>query len=526
MRLGSRGSSFPARAGKTYDLLSSIDMMERVMSAEPSTGAKGPTLQAAESLDAFIERAHSALDLETTAYDIANEGRRVLGCDRLSVAICRDAQSQLVAISGVDTVSRRANSVRLLERLINAVLESDQTIAVTGSTENIPPHIAGPLRKYLAETSAHNVAVIPLRFTTSNRDGSGTTNNVGALVVEQFNDDGSLHAEQRKINTIVRHSTLALRNAAEHQQQSSLWARLGGRQFRRRLKKTLLILTTLAVIAALMFVPTDFTVEGTGELQPLNQRDVFAGADGIVSTIHTNHADQVQADDLLIELRRPQLEFEISRVLGELQTTRQRLATARTARLQTTGSTQSTSVAVQQYAVAEEELRQTIKNLEKQREILELQTHDLNVRSPLSGQVITWDLEKRLSARPVQRGQRLMTVAELDGPWILEIELPDHRTGHVIDAQKSLQPGLDVSYIIASNPEVTHHGTLESVSTATDFDETERPTVTLRVSIDRDDIKNLRPGATVMARVHCGERSIGYAWFHDLIDAVRMWFLF
>ena len=35
-------------------------------------------------------------------------------------------------------------------------------------------------------------------------------------------------------------------------------------------------------------------------------------------------------------------------------------------------------------------------------------------------------------------------------------------------------------------------------------------------------ITDLRPGATVMAKVHCGQTSVGYAWFHDVIAFVQI----
>ena len=46
------------------------------------------------------------------------------------------------------------------------------------------------------------------------------------------------------------------------------------------------------------------------------------------------------------------------------------------------------------------------------------------------------------------------------------------------------------------------------------------------IPIDRDEIPELVPGATVVAKVHCGRRSLGYVWLHDVIEAVQMWILF
>ena len=38
----------------------------------------------------------------------------------------------------------------------------------------------------------------------------------------------------------------------------------------------------------------------------------------------------------------------------------------------------------------------------------------------------------------------------------------------------------------------------------------------VKVAIDKGDLDYLRPGADVMAKIHCGRRSLGYVWFHDV----------
>jgi hypothetical protein len=60
------------------------------------------------------------------------------------------------------------------------------------------------------------------------------------------------------------------------------------------------------------------------------------------------------------------------------------------------------------------------------------------VKSPLGGQVVTWDLKNRLPiGRPVNRGQVLLCVADPDGPWQLELHMPEHRVGHVVQQQQA-----------------------------------------------------------------------------------------
>ena len=56
----------------------------------------------------FAQQVHRSLDLKETAFTVANEGRRLIGCDRVSVLVRRGTRCRLVAVSGVATIHRRA----------------------------------------------------------------------------------------------------------------------------------------------------------------------------------------------------------------------------------------------------------------------------------------------------------------------------------------------------------------------------------------------------------------------------------
>ena len=42
-------------------------------------------------------------------------------------------------------------------------------------------------------------------------------------------------------------------------------------------------------------------------------------------------------------------------------------------------------------------------------------------------------------------------------------------------------------------------------------------------AFDRDQIDELWPGASVNARIHCGQRALGYVWLYELIETTRGW---
>ena len=125
----------------------------------------------------------------------------------------------------------------------------------------------------------------------------------------------------------------------------------------------------------------------------------------------------------------------ISPVAGEMQTAEKKLAAVQAERLTNVPAAPDTRRNLHQLTADEEELKELLKGLRDQREFSSAAQRPRR-RSPLDGQALTWNLKQLLEARPVQRGQTLLTVADLDGPWELELHLPDHRAGHVLAAAR------------------------------------------------------------------------------------------
>ena len=51
-------------------------------------------------------------------------------------------------------------------------------------------------------------------------------------------------------------------------------------------------------------------------------------------------------------------------------------------------------------------------------------------------------------------------------------------------------------------------------------------TVLVRVAFDKSQVPNPNMGASVTGKIYCGERSIGYVWFYDLIAFIQQKVLF
>jgi len=90
-------------------------------------------------LEEFTRTIHKTLDLRETAYTIVNEGRRLIECDRVSIAINRGTKSVITSVSGQDMVDKRSTTVKLLGQLATAVVRCNEPIG-TPATRPILPH--------------------------------------------------------------------------------------------------------------------------------------------------------------------------------------------------------------------------------------------------------------------------------------------------------------------------------------------------------------------------------------------------
>ena len=170
------------------------------------------------------------------------------------------------------------------------------------------------------------------------------------------------------------------------------------------------------------------------------------------------------------------------------------------------------------------EAKHTLSSLLAQAEIVRSKLADLEVHSPIDGQIVTPDVKIRLEGRPVQKGQSLLRVADPEGDWELDLHVSEDQVGHIARAKRladERKEQLTVSYILATEPETTLKGTVKEITSAGIL-ENDEANVLIKVAINKQDIDpaNFREGTVVTGKVLCGGHSLGYVWFHDLIGFI------
>ncbi len=500
-----------------------------------------------EQLESFTRTAHETLDVREAAYTIANEGRRLIGCDRVSVAIQRGSRCTVEAVSGQDTFDKRSNVVTLLNRLARAVTKTGEDVWYTGDTSNLAPQVEKTLDAYVDESHTKSMAILPLvkpdRAVQEGQPNEQTRREViGALIVEQMVDTTPSDGFAQRVEVVRTHSATAIANALEHHSLflMPLWKTLGKATalFRGRTKwKTLTgVVAAASLIMAAIYYPKDFNLEGDGSLKPVTLRGVYARMDGEISDIHVGYNDVVQQGELLVEQKSLDLDMEMRKLQGQVAEIGEQI----TAALRQQNGRLSPA--------DESELKFKLSELKAQRENYQSlidkraeQIEMLKLTSPIAGRVITGKSQiEQLPNRPITRGQMLLEVADLTGDWYLEVLMPEQHMRFVSEAwheAKAEGQPLEVTFYLATEPGELFTGYIENeddIDTTAEARGDDGNTVLLRVRFKEGELARLRGiiqgdpkvGTEAIAKVHCGQKSIGYVYLHDLIDFLKakVWF--
>lgn len=491
-----------------------------------------------EQLETFTRSAHETLDVQQAAFTIANEGRRLIGCDRVTVAVKRGGRARIEAISGQDTFDRRSNIATLLTKVATAVTKTGEDVWYSGDATNLAPQVEKALEAYVDESHTKTMAILPL-VEREDEDAppeekarrTGPPKVLGALVVEQLVDSATPEGFRQRVDVVRGHSVTAIGNALEHQSLflMPVWKTLGKATSLftgRRLPKTIAVLALLGGLAAAgALYQRDFKLEGEGKLRPVVQAPVFARMTGEVRQIMVDYKSPVEAGDVLMEQRSLELMKEIEDVQGKLSAAQEERRALSASSVDYGSLTPNERVQKQNEL---ERVRKQITSLHEQLNILEEQRRQLTVRSPIDGIVTTWKLREQLMGRTVNQGQRVLQVADPSGDWEIELFMPEKRMGHVTRAwRKAKEQGeeLRVAFVPATQPEDRLEGRVTEIDTTAETRGEEGNRVRMIVAFDQSEFRSVVPDpkvdAEVIAQVYCGKKPLAYTLLHDLYDTIQ-----
>jgi len=497
-------------------------------------------------LEGFTHQIHASLDLKETAYAVANDGKRLVGCDRFSVALKIGGRVMVEAVSGQEVVEQRANLIRELTRLCKAVVRSGEDLVYTGNTEGFAPDIRDALEMYVDESGSKAVIVTLLHKPDTDELGNATSPAVkdkvpfGCLVAEQIGDEMAPTDAHARTEVVSRHASTALWNAQEHDKifllpllklMGSPWRFFRGRMLAKIIGVLLAVVT---VILVLTFVPWRLTIEGRGSLLPEQRRITYAPVAGIVVEVPVEHGQRVKKGDLLVRLESRELDKERKRLMAEMQAATSQIGVLNVQinKANNAGNDEEKNQLNGQLS----ESKFKAKGARDQIEIIDEQLESMRVYSPLDGVVTTWEVQKNLQGRPVEIGQELVSVAATseNSDWVLEVEVPDDDMGpilrakekldrEILEGKKKVGTRLPAYFVTATDPEHRYPGYVLRIGSKAETVEAKhvvKVTVGFTDGVRTDFLKRnheLRPGAEVRARVYCGDARLAYVLLRDVV---------
>ena len=493
----------------------------------------------AEDFEQFVLQLHKSLDVKEVAFTAANDGRLLVGCDRMSVAVLDGRKTVIRAISGQDSVNHLANLVRRMTKLASHVIRTNEKMEYTGKVDHLAPKVERALADFVQESGSRMVTVIPIfqpdpvieKEDSNGRPKEKIRKAVGGIIIEQVAESQPKAGVLEKGELIADHIGAAIYNAKQYNRLflMPLWRGLGKvfgfLEGRNGLKAALIVLALAGAIAALVMVPWDYRVEGEGRMMPVIQKDVFVPWDGEVVEIMVESGQHVEEGQLLLQIKNPYLKTQRTAAIGEYRSKEALLRTINnelTRNLRPTEPNKRNELEGQMKQTQEE-----MASLAEQIAIIEERLASLSVKAPISGVIATFQLEQLLLNRPVRRGEVLLEIKHDDGEWQLELDVEEKRMGHFLDAVKANNNdmALPVEFVLATDSESKFEGKVSRVSTRANSSQEAGSVVMVFCEFQKDQLpRQPRIGAEVRAKINCGEKSLGYVLFGDVVEFVQKYF--
>jgi hypothetical protein len=546
---------YPTFLNYTFQMAGYASQYHQFTNARAASGMERTFTQ----VETFARLIHGTLNPTEVAYHVANEGRKLVECDRLCVGVRHARKTVTVeAVSGADVVEKASTHVRRLRRLMEAVVQWGETLTFKGTKDaGLPPDVSATLDDYLNESQPKLLIVQPIR---DEREKDQTKPARSVLVMESFNPPELAEPLVQRLEVVGKHAAPALYNAAQMKRVplKVLWwpiakvqEGVGGKgRFYAALAVALLALFT----AAMILIPYPLRMDAKGQMLPVEVGKVYAPRDGRVMEVRVKPGDRINPDFAAVTLYSSELEKEQTDLLSEHNKAASKeewnarmMSESRLSILEKIRIGSDFTLARLNREGAAKSLRsmdagyKAVPGRAGYFQALAPQ-FDAKLKRPAGASqwtVLNDERKEALGGRTVRPNEELLRVGNLEGAWQVELKVPQRNVGqisrafadpalHKKDADGRLY--LDVDVLLASMPDTRFLGRLykdevaaEAVPNKNEHDENE-PVVTAYVKLNLDDIPQEKwvprgqftTGLEVRTRIRCGDHAMGYSLFHGV----------
>ena len=512
------------------DLAKEIAMQIETFEIRRSANRKPQALRDLTHLVQLVQNVGKSKSITQLAMHLVNDLAKSTGADRVCYF---HPGGRLIAVSGVSQVALKTSLARNLSRIAQIAesggspIESTENQVIIGDERR-----AGVVNRLTEELDSEVLYVSPIE---SERRCCGIVSfeyfQLDGLDTEWI-DQRNLIAESLAFVAPVVNRAVEINSIPLIGKVDFLFNQVLTRPVRCLAWVGAIALMMLAGLYFLLYVERPFEIHAEGILQPKIKRNVFSPQDGEIKSLFVEEGSLVEPGQQLAIIESNQVQDQVIVIEGELAEANQQLQNLMLSDFQSDSSIDrdDRDVDRQTNIAAEiERLKTRADTLKKRLQLLETQTDELTLVSPIEGQVTTPDVNHRLDSRPVNRGDLLMAISAMDGEWEIELMVPDNRVDFIRQAESSGGSEIPfVRYRLAADSDTVYEARIREI----DFRVQKTPEANetyARAMLDIDESElagNLHLGSRVVAKINCGKRNNLFLLTYELKNKLREWFFY
>lgn len=486
------------------------------------------------------------LPFREQAYQQANEIRRYLECDRVTLFDINNNSATALAVSGQPKFNPRSNTIGAGQSMVSRIAKTGEPFWFEGNFEDLADSLKDSVRRYTDESLVNSFALLPLIETIKpvypceeetmqeaiSPGSASKQKTIGAVLVEQIEGVVQRPVLEERWDGIQRLVLNQYRNSRKYDSifLVPLWTMLGrfAALYRGQTARKAFAITALiaAVLIGALIIPVDFKVRCEGYLVFDKTMEFYSKGDGEVIELNVFDGKPVKRGDVLLVQQNHDVKMESTKLIAEI--------TQKQAEVDDLNDSRIRNYLTDQDSVAESpaqltqrvvQLEVELEELKRQLALVNQEQQQLLVTAPFGGIVAGWKTERRLLGRPLEKGTHLFSLIPSDASFKLELRVPDQRAGYVQDAwlrSRENNEKLPVVFRLASAPGKNRKATVNYVSPALERDEHIGYSLPIYAMAEDEIPESERKSKTaVLAKVICGRRSFAWSKSYEVIDWIR-----
>ncbi|PHS11804.1 MAG: hypothetical protein COA78_08935 [Blastopirellula sp.] len=436
----------------------------------------------------LISQIESASTSQQACQQLTDYLQTYLGVRQVTVGLCASntRHCTVTAISGMNSINMRDNRVTMAQAVLQESIAVDEFAAwpVTENTRR-----AGLLahKQYATEFGSNKLYSSPLRDSQGKIVGawmfSGVAENMDDTQIQRF-----IKAAQSPVASAIGLVGRTQKGWLLQSVQSLLEQAIQ--------KRGLSLGLLMACLSAALWIPVHYQSKCSCVVEPVERRFVVAPFAGLLDEVLVLPGQLVEQGQLLAKLDTHDVQVQIDQMQAKI-------LQAEKERDEYLASEIFGKAKVAQYEV---------QSLTLDLDLLHLKKQELELRSPISGYVVSGDLEDA-EGMHLEQGQTLFEVAPLD-QMTIEVAIPEEDYSYI-------RPEMPVRVRLDAFPLRLIEATIQSIHPRSEIVD-DKNVFVAKVLLDDSEI-GLSPGLHGTARIQADRYPLGWNLFRRPYAATLNW---